>query len=93
MPEESRAARPEPTRSPEQQLLLPLGESRVERPTTVKIYLEGFQITTSERGVLIETVDYHARPLFLDALALSELGLGLQVDRVLERVGAAKPEA
>ena len=44
-----------------------------------KIYNEGVRITVQEAGILIEAVDYHTKPLFLDEKALAELGL-LMVD-------------
>ncbi len=41
-------------------------------------YKEGFRITVQDGGILIEAVDYHAKPLFLDAKALAELGLSMR---------------
>ena len=47
--------------------------------TTKKIYLEGFQLTVGPGGLLIESTDYHARPLFLDERALGQIGLELSL--------------
>ncbi len=44
---------------------------------TRRIYLEGFQLTVGPGGLLIESTDYHARPLFLDERALGQIGLEL----------------
>ena len=43
-----------------------------------KVYKEGVRITVQKDGILIEAVDYHTKPLFLDAKALAELGLSLR---------------
>ncbi len=87
MPDGSTTARPEPAPPRDQQLPLPFSVRAVERPPVAKVYREGFRITVSQVGVLIETVDYHAKPLFLDAMALRELGLGLQLHEEQERSG------
>lgn len=93
MPDETRVARPEPMPPLDEQLLLPLGGREVERPPRTKVYRDGFQITVRHSGVLIVTVDYHARRLFLDTVALRQLGLGLQLDGGQEWVGTAKQES
>lgn len=46
-----------------------------------KEYIEGYRITRSAEGLLIETMGYHARPLRLTDAELAELGL-----RILESV-------
>jgi DNA-binding response OmpR family regulator len=50
-----------------------------------KVYTEGIRITVQDGGILIEAVDYHTKPLFLDRKALAELGLTMS--EVDERVG------
>ena len=47
------------------------------KPRVEKIYRDGFRVAVYEDGVLIEAVDYHTGPLFLDDEALAELGLSL----------------
>ena len=42
-------------------------------------YKEGFRITVQVGGVLIEAIDYHTEPLFLDEAALGNMGLKLNV--------------
>jgi hypothetical protein len=65
----------------DQQRLLPFNEDQEERlPTREKVYREGFRVSVNESGVLIEAIDYHSRPLLLDAAALMELGLSLRID-------------
>ena len=51
-----------------------------------KEYVEGYCITRSSDGLLIETVDYHARPLRLTGAELAELGLRIvdSVDPIAE---------
>lgn len=46
-----------------------------------KEYVEGYRITRGSDGVLIEVLDYHARPLRLSVSELADLGL-----RVVESV-------
>lgn len=49
--------------------------------TEERVYIEGFRLVVSDDGLLIEAIDYHTRPLFLDAKRLAELGLALAGSR------------
>jgi len=42
-----------------------------------RTYVEGFRISRGPEGLLIEAIDYHARPLRLGHDELAELGLRL----------------
>jgi DNA-binding response OmpR family regulator len=47
-----------------------------------KVYKEGIRITVQDGGILIEAVDYHTKPLFLDEKATGQLGLSMDDDEV-----------
>lgn len=40
-------------------------------------FIEGFRITRTEHGLIIEATDYHARPLRLTRKDLGDLGIRL----------------
>lgn len=52
-----------------------------------KVYPEGFRLVVDDDGLLIEPLDYHTRPLFLDAALLAEIGLQLREARRAPRAG------
>jgi hypothetical protein len=41
-----------------------------------KEFCEGYRLTRTANGLVIEVLDYHARPLRLSDADLAELGLG-----------------